>query len=990
MKKRLFVLGVASLLALMGCNNSKNSSTNSSFESVSVTDSSSLSEEESFTIKIETSNFAILHCDHTEAKFGEQVVLTYELEENCVLLSVKMNDTELKEDSEHRFVFEMPKENVVITYEAKLTHEVEFVSSHASASLKGDKTRFYEGETVLFSVDKVDEDYTFDRFEIKDLKNNVISYTHVEDLVYSFEMPDDKVTITAIAELTKYDITLPSSLPQGIEFMLVNNKVLPEEMVSLYVKNDVKEEKRIVSVSKDGTPLEGKATNEKNVTLYTFEMPKNAVVITAEIIDVYVVSLKEELQDILALEGNLIAAEGEQVEFTPVFYKDNYWAKKFKAVEQDVEVVPSSKQGYFTFTMPNHAVTIDAEIGKIGHAVIFDKESSYYSIELKDDTTDGIYKEGDEVKVKVTPKNINDTKITGLKVNDSLFEELDDEGYYTFTMLDENVTLDPVLEFNYKEIVVDQFEGFTFTVTTFKDDQEVTWENNVLSNQDITINVSQLDLETSAYTLLGFRVYYGEDENNTSVSSTKLTSNDDKYTYKVQEDHYYRFEPIVVKKSYSTEEIVGEYEAGYRPYWEKNYPFTFSETGSINCSDMGASISNKTVYVDPQNENHYTFDGGSSYIGQIFYNGNGTMLVVNSDTRGNTYLLTKGHGNIDIDQSFSYYSLIPESTTIISKQFINMVTTDGTNVTALYDYVLNKVYFNPTMEVISGTDGKTLNDEVLIKDNQDNVLALFKITKISSKGDGYQHAAVEESLDSYAGNYTPFAEEDGTDNLLVTGYGKVKIGENTYSYTLEDNILCVEIEGVTKYYVLNKEDFTYKKSLGPTDSYEGTYSLDGQDVVLDGYGNATKGEETFTYEIKNDKYLVLTSSTSEITYYLIDKDSFTLTQIEELLNPYVDKTYEAAFDFNSLKCKAIITFTSETECDFKYTKEDGGYPTVHSCKGTYEIKDGGIVTINITKVTGAKLSFDLQDNGQGALIMLQEEVIGNGYSIPVNAKFEVK
>lgn len=1027
MKKGIFVLSVVSLLTLVACqtnpssrgssatsDNGTSSSTMSSSElssssnqtsetttekatSISTTilssESSSSSNQTSettlFTIEITTSQHATMFSNVSKAKAGDEIILTYTLDTNCILVSVKMNNQPLSENSDHEFRFTMPEEHVVITYEAVETFGVSFTSSHATASLQGTQERFASGATVLLQIDSVDLDYSFDRFEIKDNNETTVPYVHVEGLTYSFTMPESDVTISVIAELTKYKISLPQDLPAGISMILSESgDVLPGEEVKLYVRNSVKESKRIEAVKVNGDTISGLRTNDSECTLYTFNMPKGAVVVTAEIIDVYKVSVSSELSSILGLEGNVIAASGETVNITPIFFTNNHWAKNFRAVESDVDLIVSDTvPGAYTFVMPQHTVTITADFGYIGHKIIYDTTSDLYSVEFKDSTD--VYVTNEIAKFKVTPKTV-DVNIDGVKVNNVALPSPDDEGYYSIQMDDKDITIEPIISYNYKEIVLAENDYFDFTLTTSIDDSVVAVDNNVLSNQTVIVTSTRNDTASTSSNMMvsGFKVYGGsssEDCAEITVGMTNMGNGQFSFTTSTSY-RYYRLEAIVEVPFTEETDMIGDYDTGFRPYYGNNYKSKIETSGDFYYSSTANSEPKTKVGTLTQDEaDTRCFKTGTKYV---HFNGEDSILFVDSTARGGTYLYSKGKGGISLSSSdngaHTYSYMLIESSKML-KQFIHMECKNGDVVTVYYDYTTNQCVWNAKATVVSGTDGFTVDDKILITDADNNKLALFGLTKKDTYSNGYQHAVKEETLDDFAGTYTPLNGEQGSDNLIVTGYGIVQIGENEYFYTIDGDYLIVSINDESKYFVLDKENNTYQKSLGPTDTYEGSYTLNESTIIIDGYGNATIGEVEYTYTIKNG-YLIFKDSANVETYYEVDKTNKTLTVVEEI-SLYAGTQYSGTYTNNEYSektyYKLVIDFTSSSECHITYTygtslSTNTNY-TEFNNDGTYTVDESGNIVINTHNTNTSALieiEFTLNSNQQ---LVCNEEVRVSSY-----------
>lgn len=940
MKKRLFVLSVVSLLSLVACGTKKPNQTSESQGTSSNESSSS---------------------------------------EELGLSSSETSSSESSSSSSQKELYQVTMEK----------------GEHITASIRGDVTSFAEGDIVQIGIDQVDEKYSFSHFEIT-TGSDVVNYINVEGLVYSFVMPAHSVTVTPFAELTKYDIDLPDDLPTGISMIIsTEEKVLPEVEVKLYVRNEVGDSKRIDAIKLNGDVLEGKRTNEKNCTLYTFTMPESKAEITADIVDVFKVSVKEEFKDIFGLEGNVLAAEGEEVTFIPVFFTNNHWAKNFKAVEEDVVVAPSeTKDGAFTFVMPDHAVTIDAEVGYLGHKVIFDTTSPYFTVSI--DEAKDAYVTDDVIKFKVTELTV-DASVTEVKVNGEVVTK-DEDGFYQIVIRDESISIVPTLQFNYKTIEAGVENAFfDMELTTKVDGEEVSTENTVLSNQEIIVSTSRNE-EVSEATLVatGLKIFAGSNSKDAAIVTETITDlGKGKFSFKTSSDYmFYKIEVVSEETSFSQLDLIGTYDSGFHPYFSGNYMAKVTASGELYYGSSDGTQPNSKVgelVVDENDPNHFKV---GAY--DVFSNGKGAMLYLSGVSRGSSYLYAKGLGGSNMngfqDQNKTYSYMVYGST--VTQQYFQLEGKNGEIVTCFYDYVAKKVTWDVRIQLIQGNNGLTVNDKFFVLDKEDNVLACYIVKTIDSHGNGWQHAVTPVEIDGFADTYTPAEGQEATESISLDGYGLVTVGETKGTYeVVQEKFIKLTLGEEEKFIEVDKEAKTYVASLGPKDGFEGTYlGAEELRVTLDGHGNASIGETVYTYTIFKN-YLTLKDSEGNDTYFEFNKEEKTITQVEEI-SIYANSLYRATWT-DTYFYQLDIEFTSGTECkiDLTYGTRSANRTEYEefSNTGTYTYDENGNVTITTFNTnTNVRLTIELTLNN-GKLVVNEEVRVSYYGYIQANATLvEVK
>ena len=647
-----------------------------------------------------------------------------------------------------------------------------------------------------------------------------------------------------------YKIVLPNI--DGIEFEVSNPKPQALELVKLYVRNLNPDTQRINSVELNNVELLG-LTSENDLVVYEFQMPANAdATITAEVVEVYAVNVDSEIQNRFTLTGiDQTYAEGEVVTFMPAAHP-GFWFKSVAAVEEDV-VLTKNDDGSYSFVMPAHAVTITAVTGENVYAVTAEDTDYYRFNGVNNNQTFSI---GEEVKFRVNALGY-DTVITGVFV-DGVELVADADGYYSFLMPTYGVTLTATYDIVYRTVVGVDSEHFTLSLTTVVNEEEVAAGNNVLAEQVVYVEATEKPTETPHnFIVSGFVFEAGEDADSLSSSGISLSEDaEGRQYFKMPTAYKYvkvSIEEIESEFKYSP--LVGTYN-GYRPYYSYNQTATIDIFGNINTASSDRGTLTKVE------GNHYTSTStnGTTYNYYIDEE-NQIVLYVDSDYRGGSYLYKKTDATIKISSSDkSTYSLRTnqESSTDLATQFYHITYSDGTVVTCYYDFVSQEAYFGVTATLVSGVDGQTNGDIVVITSSDGVTLNYYKITKTDSYSNGYQHQCETATPDAYIGTY------DGElGQLELNGYGVATLVEESGTYVVDNGVVVVTIAETNYYFNVETETHTYTITNEPTDGLEGTYSGELGELVLDGYGVATLAGESGTYTVEGT---VITINLPSATY----------------------------------------------------------------------------------------------------------------------------
>ena len=516
--------------------------------------------------------------------------------------------------------------------------------------------------------------------------------------------------------------------------MVEASNLTPEanERVRLFVKNNAPESQRIDEVKMNEDALIGAETTVENLFIYEFLMPseQNAV-ITIETSDVWSISVAEDVSNYVALsyDSTTLAAEGEVVNFKLASFT-GYWYKAVAAVEEDV-VLTKNDDGSYSFVMPAHAVTITAVTGENVYAVTAEDTDYYRFNGIYNNET---YEVGEEVKFKVNALGY-DTVLTGVFV-DGVELVADADGYYSFLMPTYGVTLTATYDIVYRTVVGVDSEHFTLSLTTVVNEEEVAAGNNVLAEQVVYVEATEKPTETPHnFIVSGFIFEAGEDADNLYTRSITVRTDAEGREYFTVPTSYKYIKVSIeeVESEFKYSPLVGTYN-GYRPYYGGNYEASLDVLGEFK---LGSSSKGTLTKVS---DNHYTSSNGYSTINYFIDLETNSILYVEGNSNGGSYLFTKTENEIGFDNSaatkvYSYY--VTESSSLV-EQFYYVTYTDGTVVTCHYNYQTGVVTFGATTTLISGTDGKTVGDVVAVLDAEGNEISRYEVLDESRSGDGWQ------------------------------------------------------------------------------------------------------------------------------------------------------------------------------------------------------------------------------------------------------------
>ena len=319
------------------------------------------------------------------------------------------------------------------------------------------------------------------------------------------------------------------------------------------------------------------------------------------------------------------------------------------------------------------------------------------------------------------------------------------DGVYSFTMPGYPVEIQVNHKKVYKQLSVVDSERFTAELkTTVEGELVAVTESNVLSNQKVELHVSAKVEDPGVFAVSKVVVKAGASLE--SLEEVSLSVSKESYGYSLTTKEEYRY--------YQLELVEKE---------QTSLSGTFTGVGARNRDDKCITIADGTITLTSQSVEHtvpyeevdgaYTYNFSeeawgmtSTYYFKFWLNPESdAILLVNHLTSNSSWGDTE---NSYIDSSsllFSSGATVTDTYTLYcyttsrtdsKQQYYEYTLSDGKVVTCYVDHEQNKVYWGATLEVLSGTDRKTSNAQVAVKDSTGETLITIKLD--GNKNGNYQ------------------------------------------------------------------------------------------------------------------------------------------------------------------------------------------------------------------------------------------------------------
>ena len=545
--------------------------------------------------------------------------------------------------------------------------------------------------------------------------------------------PSSEAPSVSVAQA--HNVLIPGTI-EGVTVTADKTSALAGEEVTLTVET-LSASKRVKAVKRDGVELAPSSVlGSKSV--YTFVMGDADTSVAVEATDLYPVLVANELKGKLALTGltSTHYEAGEVVSFTPTTYAGYYY--KDLAVVNDVATL-TEENGVYSFTMPDCLVTISAEVGENLYYVTHDEADPVYSLTLENNY---IASYGSTVEFMVNLASA-DYEVESVVVAGEELTPAD--GVYSFTMPGYPVEIQVSHKKVYKQLSVVDSERFTAELkTTVEGELVAVTESNVVSNQKVELHVSSKVEDPGVFAVSKVVVKAGASLE--SLEEVSLSVSRESYGYSLTTAEEYR--------CYQLELVEKE---------QTSLSGTFTGVGARNRDDKCITVADGTITLTSQSVEHtvpyeevdgaYTYNFSeeawgmtSTYYFKFWLNSESdTILLVNHLTSNSSWGDTENSYIDSTSLLFSSGATVTDTYTLYrystsrsdsKQQYYEYTLSDGKVVSCYVDHEQNKVYWGATVEVLSGTDRKTSNAQVAVKDASGETLITIKLD--GNKNGNYQ------------------------------------------------------------------------------------------------------------------------------------------------------------------------------------------------------------------------------------------------------------
>ena len=544
-------------------------------------------------------------------------------------------------------------------------------------------------------------------------------------------------TSTTSSNKEEYQVILSREI-DGVEVIISNSTPIEGEKVRIFVTNKIPSSIRITNVEVNDVSLEGFNTNVKDCKAYDFVMPSNSnAVINIEVADVYLVTVANNVKSILSLAGigEGLFLEGEKVTFTPTTYA-GYWYKDVTLVDADVDLIKNS-DGSYSFTMPNHTVTVTASTGVNYYRVTYSDQNNPYQVSFENGTS---FEYGKPVNFKVIPNN-SDIEISGVSSQGLTISKAED--VYEFVMPAHPIHLDIEYIEVYKEFQVVNSNSYEATLKVEKDGNQVDVTNlNVSSNQKVYLDISKKSgIDSSNAIIEKVEVYGGASFDGDLTLLNNVELDGVKYSFTTLSD--YKCYKVVLIEKEQQGAFIGTFRGIKMSDAYSMYTLSFLEGNEVKRNTYSGIVAGNhpyyeyavsdgygtdygyKAYVSPNSDAVLEFNTGYSWKGVEYptekgYLNSSLSIFTLSDSITNTVDEIEAFSVISCDNAEKYMATEFYSELIVLKRL------DGTEITCFYEFASGQVYWNVSYSII-GTNGKTEGDIVEVTSAEGNKLITMQV-----------------------------------------------------------------------------------------------------------------------------------------------------------------------------------------------------------------------------------------------------------------------
>lgn len=472
-----------------------------------------------YLIAIEEGESSTTTADAHYACAGTLITLRTTLKSGAKLVSVTVRDAngedlEVTEHEDGTRTFTIMESNVTVTVKSGAEHKVTLSGTYEHGALSADCEKAATGRIVTITANP-DEGYVVDTLTVN-TATGPIDVICTEENVYTFEMPDANVTVSATFSLPKqtYQVFTEAgehgkvnpNILSGIEGTTVTASIIPDEGYKVA---------SIEVVDESGNKVGDFTNTSSNIS---FKMPASNVTIKVT----FAASLFAVSKGEVGAHGSITinptrAQEGASVVVTATPEEGYRLCSLYARLVDSYEFYEAADESPFVFKMPAENVIVFAKFEPLP------PDYDVTVVETSNGTVEVSYedsKEGSIITATVLPEvgyELDSIKVyeTETPTTVVLTSGPDKDGQYTFMMPGANVSIEVT------------FKLISYNITTSKDIENgaIATKNNIKAatkGQMVTVNATPAD-GYKATTLIG-TVVGAADENGTISGGPIFTS----------------------------------------------------------------------------------------------------------------------------------------------------------------------------------------------------------------------------------------------------------------------------------------------------------------------------------------------------------------------------------------------------------------------------------------------------------------------------------
>jgi len=768
-------------------------------------------------------------------------------------------------------IFACNDNNPSINSESKTgTISLVFDSSkgNVNSSIKEGKV----GDTVTLSISP-NEGYEVEYVEVNGTKisGNSYSFSLIEGenrVVVSFVEATSKGTVALVFDSSKGNVT--SSIKEGKVGDIVTLSISPNEGYETQ------------SVKANGEELSGNS--------YSFSLIKgeNRVEVTFKEKEADTYKIINDSSKYASIEGlpNSSVKVGTTISFTAkisvtyyTFLDVSVFSYGTNFVEEIIEVI--NNNGTYSFIMPNKDVHVRVNYTVNSYKINFDNSNliSYVKkLEAGEEYSTNVYN-GDSVKygstITVGLRSYSTDRLTvpsGFKLiyngETHTISKENDKTEYTFSMPEYDVTIEEISSPYQRDITLNNSTNLSLTLFKKENGNYVETKTGIkdetlyLKVDGTTSSISVKEISMS-YIKYSYSTTYETTTNEIIYNTNNTTSlNSDGYYEFIMPDmqHDNTLSITITEKNLSiflNYDFIGTYK-GLSLY---NSDALGTITSFKNADNLVIDSSGLMVKGSDNNVDEYQISSattsfatikegeqGFAYTDKCIYSSSGDFSMKSQNSVGSSsdfyFKIEEGTSESDYTvyaELFVYNKVTYQVATVYYQNslYTNCVVDSSSN-----------YYFDLDLEFISGEHVTDDNASYYIKNNNE----LLYYVGIDDDGVGRNHRVILEKH----GKLTLTSSNDSSKTLYLNGLGYCNYegSEEEYNYSFNSNDTLLTLTKDNWEIVLNIDlnTLSYTRTVG---NEVGTYSGENGSLVLDGLGNATYNNISYTYSFTATNIITL-------------------------------------------------------------------------------------------------------------------------------------